>query len=117
MPLMLLQKILSQLRPLSVVRQRLCFRLLLLKVRMKAVVFSGVAISEMSLIFSVNQTDLIPGQAAITGIRESALDAARDGVNFVLIGKIRRGQQTQVSVWPVGGLLFCCQLTPPSLLK
>jgi len=47
---MLLQKILSQLRPLSVVRQRLCFRLLLLKVRMKAVVCSGAAISEMSLI-------------------------------------------------------------------
>jgi len=37
--------------------------------------------------FSVNQADLIPGQAAVAGIREGAFDPACGGVKFMLIGK------------------------------
>ena len=50
MPLMLLQKIRSQVAPLSAVRQRLCLMLPLLKVSRKTVVFSGTAKSGISVI-------------------------------------------------------------------
>jgi hypothetical protein len=47
-PARLLQKILSQVIPLSVVRHRLCFSVWAFKVRIKAVAGAGVIISVIS---------------------------------------------------------------------
>jgi len=77
---MLLQKNPVPLRPLSVVRQRLCFRLLLLKGQDESGRLQRCRNIGNVVDFSVNQADLIPGQAAVAGIREGAFDPACGGV-------------------------------------